>query len=46
MSLETKQPLKVNNRPKTAQKSKVGRDYEAFSPNNLKNEEYAKYINF
>lgn len=27
-------------------RSKVGRDYEEFSPNVVKNEEYAQFINF
>lgn len=46
MTLATKQPNRAHNRPKTAQKSKVGRDYEDFSPNVVKNQDYAQYVNF
>jgi hypothetical protein len=46
MTLATKIPVKANNRPKTSQKSKVRFDYEEFSPNVVKSNEYARYINF
>jgi hypothetical protein len=45
MNLSTRQPSRVNNRPKTAQKSRVGRDYENLSPN-IEKKEYSNYINY